>query len=60
MVIIFDTTGHFDTFTITQVQDAAGHLQHRGQDLNYAYQVGRARHADRQQHLSTATRRPTS
>ena len=39
-VIIFDTTGHFDTFTITQVQDAAGHLQHRGQDLNHEYATG--------------------
>lgn len=36
-VIIFDTTGHFDTFTITEVQESAGHLQHRGQDLSYAY-----------------------
>ena len=28
-VIIFDTSGNFDMFTITQVQDAAAHLQHR-------------------------------
>jgi hypothetical protein len=27
-------------FTITQVQDAAAHLQHRGQDLSKAYDVG--------------------
>jgi hypothetical protein len=39
-VIIFDNTGHFDTFTITQVQDSAGHLQHRGQELNHTYQAG--------------------
>ena len=39
-VIIFDTAGHWDTFTITHVQDSAGHLQHRGQDLNYAYDAG--------------------
>ena len=39
-VIIFDNTGHFDTFTITEVQDAAGHLQHRGQQLNYTYEAG--------------------
>jgi len=39
-VIIFDTTGNFDFFTITQVQDAAAHLQHRGQDLSIAYNVG--------------------
>ncbi len=39
-VIIFDTTGNFDTFAITQVQSAAGHLQHRGQDLNYNYLAG--------------------
>ena len=40
VVIIFDSSGHFDTFEITNVQDSAGHLQHRGQDLNYEYQVG--------------------
>ena len=39
-VIIFDTTGHFDTFTVTQVQDDAGHLQHRGQQLNHDYAAG--------------------
>lgn len=39
-VIIFDTAGFFDTFTVTQVQDAAGHLQHRGQNLNYEYAAG--------------------
>ena len=45
---------------ITQVQDAAGHLQHRGQDLNYAYDGGRDDHADRQQHLLPRTPQPTS
>jgi hypothetical protein len=39
-VIIFDTSGNFDIFTITQVQDDAAHLQHRGQDLSKAYDVG--------------------
>ncbi len=41
-VIIFDTSGsgNFDTFAVTQVQSAAGHLQHRGQDLNYNYGAG--------------------
>jgi prepilin-type N-terminal cleavage/methylation domain-containing protein len=39
-VVIFDTTGNFDTFTITNVQDSAGHLQHRGQDLNHKYESG--------------------
>ena len=39
-VIIFDSTGHFDTFTLTQVQDDAGHLQHRGQNLNHEYAAG--------------------
>jgi len=39
-VIIFDTSGNFDTFIITQVQDAAGHLQHRQEPLNYPYGVG--------------------
>ena len=39
-VIIFDTSGNFDMFTITEVQDEAAHLQHRGQDLTYPYQTG--------------------
>jgi hypothetical protein len=40
VVLLFDNSGHFDTFEITQVQDSAGHLQHRGQDLSYSYQAG--------------------
>lgn len=39
-VIIFDTSGHWDIFTITEVQDAAAHLQHRGQDLSIPYEIG--------------------
>ena len=39
-VIIFDATGNFDTFTITEVQDDAGHLQHRGETLNHEYAAG--------------------
>ena len=39
-VIIFDTSGNFDTFVITQVQDEAGHLQHRQQPLNFPYATG--------------------
>lgn len=39
-VLIFDDEGHFDFFTLTQVQHAAGHMQHRQQDLSYPYQVG--------------------
>jgi len=39
-VLIFDDQGHFDFFTLTQVQDDAGHLQHYQQDLSYPYQVG--------------------
>ena len=39
-VLIFDNSGHFDTFTITNVQDSAAHLQHRGQDLSYGYDTG--------------------
>ena len=38
--IIFDDAGNFDVFTITQVQDAAAHLQHRNNDLSVAYGVG--------------------
>ena len=39
-VLIFDSNGNFDAFTITQVQDNAGHLQHRGQDLSVPYDIG--------------------
>ena len=39
-VLIFDDTGNFDMFTITNVQDDAVHVQHRGQDLNYKYDAG--------------------
>ncbi|MGQ0736274.1 MAG: PilW family protein [Acidobacteriota bacterium] len=45
--VIFDDTGSLDVFTITQVQDAALHLQHRPlhgssspNDLSKKYQVG--------------------
>ena len=37
VVLIFDSTGHFDVFEITQLQSQAAHLQHRGQNLDYAY-----------------------
>lgn len=37
-LLIYDSKGHWDMFTVTNVQDAAGHLQHKGQDLNYAFQ----------------------
>jgi type II secretory pathway pseudopilin PulG len=39
-VIIFDTSGNFDIFTITKVQDAAAHMQHRGEELSTAYNAG--------------------
>jgi hypothetical protein len=39
-VLIFDNTGHFDTFTLTQVQNDAAHVQHRGQGLTYGYTAG--------------------
>lgn len=39
-IIIFDSSGSFDTFTITEVQAPAAHLQHRGQGLNYEYPTG--------------------
>jgi hypothetical protein len=41
-VILFDSSGNFDTFVITQVQDSAGHLQHRGVDLSHEYGPGSA------------------
>lgn len=39
-LLIFDDEGHFDFFTVTNVQSDAGHLQHRQQDLSYAYEAG--------------------
>lgn len=39
-VIIFDPSGNFDTFEITNVQDEAGKLQHRQDPLNYPYEPG--------------------
>jgi hypothetical protein len=39
-LIIFDPDGNWDTFTVTHVQDAAAHLQHRGQDFTVDYQAG--------------------
>lgn len=39
-VIIFDASGNFDNFTITAVQNAAGHLQHRGQQFSIPYNAG--------------------
>jgi len=41
-VIIFDPSGNFDTFTITQTQSDAAHLQHRGQRWTHTYAVGAA------------------
>jgi hypothetical protein len=39
-VIVFDTSGNFDTFTLTQVQSDAAHIQHRGTDANARYAAG--------------------
>jgi hypothetical protein len=39
-VMIMDPSGAFDTFTITNVQSSALHLQHRGEDLNQQYNTG--------------------
>ena len=39
-LMIFDTSGNYDSFTVTSVQAAAGHLQHRGQQFSIAYPVG--------------------
>jgi hypothetical protein len=40
VVVIFDTSGNFDMFEITEVQDPAAHFQHRGSDLNHGYNQG--------------------
>jgi hypothetical protein len=39
-VIIFDSSGIWETFTLTQVQSDAAHLQHRGQQLDYEFPAG--------------------
>jgi prepilin-type N-terminal cleavage/methylation domain-containing protein len=39
-VVIFDPTGAFDVFTITEVQDEALHLQHRDDKFTTTYSTG--------------------
>jgi Tfp pilus assembly protein PilW len=39
-VILFDSSGHFDNFTVTQTQSDAAHLQHRGQNWTHEYATG--------------------
>lgn len=39
-LVIFDAAGNFDNFTVTEVQNEAGHLQHRGQQFSIAYAKG--------------------
>ena len=39
-VLLFDSSGNFDAFTITQTQDDAAHLQHRGQNWTHSYETG--------------------
>jgi hypothetical protein len=39
-LIVFDPSGNWDPFTITQVQDSAAHLQHQGQDFSVGYSAG--------------------
>jgi hypothetical protein len=40
VVILFDSTGNWDTFSVTEVQGDAGHLQHRGQNWTHEYDAG--------------------
>jgi hypothetical protein len=39
-VVIFDETGAYDPFTVTQVQEDALHLQHRDDNFSKAYDLG--------------------
>jgi hypothetical protein len=39
-VLIFNADGAWEPFTVTHVQDAAAHLQHRGQPFNNEYATG--------------------
>lgn len=57
-ILIFDDMGHFDTFTVTNVQNQAGHLQHNQQGLSFPYQPGAfvAQAETHTYYLNTATR----
>src|SRR6185436_1441811 len=39
-LIIFDAEGNWDVFTVTNVQDAAAHLQHNQDTLSTSYSTG--------------------
>ena len=39
-LLIFDDTGTWDSFAVTEVQSDALHVQHRGQVFNKAYEAG--------------------
>ena len=39
-LILFDSSGNFDSFTVTQTQSDAAHLQHRGQNWTHSYETG--------------------
>ena len=50
-VMIFDDSGASDIFSITNVQEDALHIQHKGQDLSKAYFGEHLRHPDLGGHL---------
>lgn len=58
-VLIFDPSGAYDIFTITNVQDAALHLQHRDDKFTTTYQTGAyiSRIASHTYYLNAAERR---
>jgi prepilin-type N-terminal cleavage/methylation domain-containing protein len=39
-IVIFDTSGNYDAFTVTEIQGPAGHIQHRGQQFSVSYPAG--------------------
>ena len=39
-ILIFDTTGAWESFEVTHVQTSALHLQHRGQQFQKSYEAG--------------------
>lgn len=44
VVMMYDDSGHYDTFTITNVQDPALHIQHNSDTLSYTgYQDGKTK-----------------
>jgi hypothetical protein len=63
-LLIFDDTGSYDVFTVTEVQSSALHLQHRDDNLSKPYDSGAyitqvANHTYYHDSATTTATRPT-